>query len=284
MRKIYIFLSVFVLASCQDNFDEWNDTEQRRITFDISTDGLFDNYLSMTDEGYLKGCTKSIDGDYKIRVSGFCYDTDGKLIQNSYKLADRIGTESITFFHLLKDHEYRFEFLTDVVETDTAVDFYESWFQLGTDNIDNFYLFCFQPNDIHRYNKVSHATLYAIPENNTLKVSVQPITVNGYCELTNLQNIERVNGYYGYKESFYLNSMTGRMRGNHAYSYIVGDNKKFVIPITTGTVSDTISIKIKRVILNKVDSVYLFIRNPENKPFVSDIDCQTLKMKSCVFY
>lgn len=284
MRKIIILMFALAVASCQDNFDEWDDTDQRRITFDICTDGFFDDFLSMSDDGYLKGITYPIDGNHKIRISAYCYDSDGNLVQNLHELMDGIGTKSITFFHLQKDQDYRFEFFADVVENDMTVDFYESWFQLGTENINNFYLFCFQPNNVHQYNIVRHSTLYVKPENNTLIVSLNPITVNGYCVLSNLQGIERVNGYYGYNESFFINSLTGRKWGAHEYSYLIGDYRNIVIPITTGAISDTISIKIKHVMLNEVDSAYVYIKNPENKPFVSEIDCQTLKMKSCVYY
>lgn len=277
---------MFALAivSCQDNFDEWKDTNQRRITFDICNDDFFDDFLSMPDDGYLKGIIYPIESNHKIRLSAYCYDTDGNLVQNTHVLMDGIGTTSITFFHLQKDYEYRFEFFADVVEADQAVDYFESMFQLGTENIDKFYLLCFQPNSLHPYNIVRHSTLNTKPENNTLKVSLDPITVNGYCVFSNLQQIERINGYYGYNESFFLNLMSGRKRSTHEYSYMVGDNRNIVIPITTGAISDTISIKIKRVMLNKVDSAYVYIKNPENKPFVSDIDCQTLKMKSCKYY
>ena len=279
---ILLFASLFI--SCQDDFDEWNDTEQRRITFDVCTDGFFDNFLSMLDGGYSIGTTQALDCNLKVRISGYCYDMDGNMVQNLHVLKDEMGSTSITFLHLLKDHVYRFVFFADVVESDFAVDYYEFWFQLGIDNIDNFYLFCFQPSSAHQNNIVRHASLYAKPENNKVNVTLDPLTVNGYCVLSNLQDIERVSGFYGYNESFFINSMSGRKRGVHNYSYIVGDEKQIVIPITAGAISDTISVKIKRVVLNLVDSAYVFIRNPDNKPFVSEIDCQTLKMKSCVYY
>ena len=284
MKMVIILIFTFVVVSCHENFDELNNTDQRRITFDVCTDGFFDNFLSMSNGEYSKGIAHTLDGNHKIRVSGYCYDMDGNVVQNTQELMNGVWTKSITFFHLQKDHQYRFEFFADVVENNMAVDFYESWFQLGIENIERFYLFCFQPNNLHLNNIVRHSTLYAKPENNTLVVSLEPITVNGYCVLSNLQNIERVNGYYGYNESFFINSMSGRKRSTHEYSYMVGDNKNIVIPITTGTISDTVSVKIKRVMLNKVDSADIYIRNPENRPFVTDIDCQTLKIKSCVYY
>lgn len=284
MRKIVFLMFALVIASCQDNFDEWNDTDQRRITFDISTDGFFDDFLSMSDEGFLKGIPQTIEINRKIRVSGYCYDMDGSLVQNLTMLMDGMGTKPITFLHLWKDHEYRFEFFADVVETYMAVDYYESWFQLGNESINNFYLFCFQPNITHKYNIVRHSTMYAKPENNQLAVSLEPITVNGYCVLSNLLDVERVDGYYVYNESFLISSMSGRKRSIHNYGYIVKDNKNIVMPITTGAISDTVTVKIKRVMLDKVDSSFVYIKNPENKPFVADIDCQTLKMKSCVYY
>lgn len=284
MKKIIILFFALTFASCRDNFDEWNDTDQRRISFDICTDGFFDDFLSALDEGYQKGIVYPIEDNQIIRLSAYCYDKEGNLVQNSQKLMDGLGTKSITFFHLQKDDEYRFEFFADVVEADQAVDYFETVFQLGTENINKFYLFCFQPKSLHQYNIVRHSTLRAKPGNNTMAVSLKPVTVNGYCVLCNFQDIERVNGYYAFNESFFINSMSGRMRSSRDYSYKIGGEKNIVMPITTGAISDTVLLKIKRVMLDKVDSSYVFIDNPQNKPFVTEIDCQTLKMKSCVYY
>lgn len=284
MKKIVLIMLALAVVSCRNNFDEWNDTDQRRITFDICTDGFFDDFLSKSDDGYVKGIIYPIEGNRRMRVASYCYGADGNLVQSSHKLLEGMGTNSITFYHLQKDAEYRFEFFADIVEADQTVDYFESVFQLGTENIGKFYLFCFQPNSRHQYNIVRHSTLYVKPENNTLAISLEPITVNGYCVLSNLQGIERVNGFYGYNESFFVNTMSGREIGTFDYSCMVGDNRNVVLPITTGAISETITVKVKRVILDKVDSSYVFIKNPDNRPFVSDIDCQTLKMKSCVYY
>lgn len=284
MRHFVYILFAFLLVACQDNFDEWNDTDQRRITFDIDTEGFFDEYLTISGTLFQKGGDFTLDPTHRFRLSCYCYDTKDSLVLHSSILMDKTGTESIRLSHLQKDIDYRFEFFADVVKFDKAVDYYESWFQLGTENCNSTYLFCFQPDSIHEHNIVKHATIHTKPENNRITVNMVPITVNGYCVLSNLQDVEMVNGYYTYNESFFVNSMQGRRRASHTYSYLPKGGSQIVIPVTTGSVADTLSVKIKRVMLNQIDSTFIYVRNPENKSFVTDIDCKTLKQKSCVYY
>lgn len=284
MRKIVYLLFAVLVLSCQDDFDEWNDTDQRTISFDISTASFFEDYLFLSGGIYSKGYNAPLESTHRIRLTCYCYDKNDSLILSTKSLLNGTKNERLQLRHLMKDQEYRFEFLCDVVKYDKAVDYYESWFQLGTNDINSFYLFCFQPDSIHAHNIVKHATLYATPDNNNVSVSLKPITINGYCVLSNLQGVEMVNGYYAYNESFYLDKMFGRKRSTHTYSYMPKGANQIVIPVTTGAIADTLSIKVKRIILNDVDSTFIYIHNPENKCFVSEIDCKTLKQKSCVYY
>ena len=284
MRHYVYLLIAFLLVSCQDNFDEWNDTDLRRINFDIETEGFFDEYLTLSGTSFLKGGGFTLDPSHRLRLSCYCYAAEDTLVQHSYILMDKTGTGSIRLSHLQKDTNYRFELFADVVKFDNAVDYYESWFQLGTKKCNSTYLFCFQPDSIHEHNIVRHATIHAKPENNRISVNMVPVTVNGYCILSNLQDVEMVNGYYTYNESFFVNSMQGRKRSSHTYRYLTNGKKQIVIPITTGSIGDTLSVKIKRVMLNQIDSTLISVRNPENKSFVTEIDCKTLKQKSCLYY
>lgn len=284
MKNIFYFIIALLSVSCQDNFDELNDTDQRFVSFEVSTEGFFEDFLESSNGTYIKGHTNDLGPSYRIRVTCYCYDQTGNLAHHSYLLTNRIGKESILLKHLLKDQKYRFEFLADIVKFDKAVDYYESWFQLGYENINDFYLFCFQPDSTQIHNIVRHATVYAVPDNKNISVIFTPITVNGYCILSNLHEVEMVSGYYGYNESFYVNNMSARRRSTQSYRYLPNGKSQIVIPVTTGAINDTLSVKVKRIMYNDIDSTYIYIKNPDNKCFVSEIDCKTLKQKTCVYY
>lgn len=275
---------LMLVLSCQNDFDEWNDTNQRNITFDINIYSFFDDYLCLSDEDFIKGFSKPLNSLDRIRLSCYCYDMNDSLVQYTYLLSNTITKATIQQRHLLKESKYRFEIFADLVWYDSSVDYYETWYQLGVKDINSFYLFCLQPDSMHYRNIVKHKTIYSTADNNKVVVNLNPITINGYCILSNLQDIEMINGYYGYNESFYINSMFGRKRSIHSYSYFPNKRNRIVIPITTAAINDTISLKIKRIILNDVDSTYIYITNPENKCFVSEIDCKTLIQESCVYY
>lgn len=242
------------------------------------------NYLTQTSDNYTKGLNSALDSLHKFRLTCYCYDIKDSLIQYKHSLVDGFNPVTLQLRHLMRDHEYRFEFLCDVVKYDKFVDYYESWFQLCTENLNSFYLFCFQPDSIHSNNIVRHSTIYAKPENNNISVLLKSITVNGYCILSNLKDVEMINGFYGYNESFYIDKMSGKKRSTHSFSYLPKGENKIILPITTGAISDTLSLKVRRVILNKIDSTYIYIKNPDNKCFVSEIDCKSLKQESCIYY
>lgn len=284
MKMMFILTFVLMVMSCQDNFDEWNDTSQRAISFEIKNEDFFEDYLSSHNGTYIKGLNIPLESSFRIRLTCYCYDKHDSLIQYKYFLSNEVKDVSLQLRHLKKEQEYRFEFFCDVVKYDKAVDYYESWFQLGTRDINTFYMFCFQPDSIHSHNIVKHATVYATPNNNKVTIFLNPITVNGYFVFSNLQDVELLGGYYEYNESFYINGMSGRKRSSYSYKFLPNGRNQIVIPITIGAISDTLSVKVRRVILNDIDSTFIDIFNPENKCFVSEIDCETLKQKLCVFY
>lgn len=283
LKFAFLVTFAFLAVSCQDNFDEWNDTNQRTISFKISTEDFFRDYLTMYNGIYTKGLYFPLESSYRFRISCYCYDKHDSLIQYKHYLSNDAREVLLHLRHLKKEQEYRFDFFCDAVRYDKTVDYYESWFQLGTNNINTFYLFCFQPDSVHSHNIVKHATVYAAPNNNTVPIALNPITINGYVVFSNMQDVEMLDGYYEYNESFYLNGMSGRRRSAHSYKYLPNGKKQIVIPLTMGAISDTLFIKVKRVMLSNIDSTFIEILNPENNCFVSEIDCKTLKQKLCVY-
>ena len=284
MTRILCWLFLMLLLSCQDNFDEWNDTDQRRIVFDISTVNFYDDLLNVSGNTFIKGTPSSLEPSHRIRISCYCYDSDDNLVQQCYTLVQGFGTESIMLQHLQKNQNYRFVFIADVVKYDESVDFYELWFQLGVQDVNSMYLFCVQPDSIPANNVVRYKTLLAKPENNHLQIQMDPLTVNGYVVLSNLSNVEMVSGYYIYNESFFIETMKGKKRSAQAFSFLPKGRDQLIVPITTAAISDIISFKLKRVALSREDSTYFQIENPQNSAFSVEIDCATLKPKPCVYY
>lgn len=275
---------MLLVVSCQDNFDEWEDTDQRSITFDIHTEDFFDDFLASSGTDFVMGPNLSLQPTHRLRVACYCYDAADSLVQYKYSLRNNMGTESISLRHLDKNQTYRFELFTDVVRHDDAVDFYETWFPLGTENLSTAYLFCFQPDSIPEHNIVRHQTLSLQPANNKVEVRLDPFTVNGYCILSNLQSVDYVSGYWGIYDSFFIKDKGLRHATTYNYQIRPKAKQREVIPVTLGAVSDIFLIKVRHVALNEIDSAYFQVKNPENRPFVLDIDCATLKQKSCVYY
>lgn len=279
---LFIFFIFFV--ACKENFDELTDTDQRNISFEVSTEGFFDDFFDLPglEPTYISS-KYELDSGHKFRMSCYCYNDNDSLIASVFSLVNAPTQTTLKLPHLFKDKEYRFDIFADIVKYDKALDFYESWFHLETSTINSLYLLNMQTNEIPQHNILRHATITSKPENNTIPMKLEPITVNSYCILSNIGDTEWVRGEISYNTSFYIKSMSARSRQSYEFSYINKGEKRIIIPFTTPAIQDTVIIQIKRTLLNKTDEIEIPIINYNNQPFVADIDCKSLNLISCEF-
>lgn len=286
MKKIfYILIFLSVLVSCKDNFDELKDTDQRYISFEIYTEDFFDDFFYLPTNDMTQGKEKyELDSDHKIRLSCYCYDDANNLVGSSSILVNELNQSTLKIFHLIKDREYRFEIFADIVKFDKAVDYYESWFHLEYSSIDSFYIINLLTDEIPQHNILRHITVNATPENNIVPVKLDPITINSYCILSNIEYVEWVSGKISCSMSIFIESMKARSKKSLEFSYINKGQKKIIIPFTTLSIQDTVMMQLTRVMLNNTDKIDIPIINQGKRPFVTDIDCKSLTLTSCVFY
>lgn len=282
---IYILVAVTTLVACKDNFDELHDTDQRYITFEVTTEDFFDDFFNLPQAGETPDNSKYVlDLDYRIRLSCYCYDNNDSLVSKSSLLVNDVDKGFLNITHLTKDTVYRFYIFADVAKNDKALEYYESWFHLETSSIDSFYLLNLQTNGDPHHNILKLATITAVPENNIIPVKLEPISVNSYCIFTNVSDTEWISGEITYSSSFYVKSLSTRSRESHKFSHINDGQNKIIISITYPSIQDTVNIQIKRTLLNNVEEMEIPIINYDNKPFVTEIDCKSLNLTSCEFY
>lgn len=286
MKKLNLLLIITALltAGCNDNFDEWNDTSQRYITFTFDSIPLSTSVLSYTNGEFRLQNSFNLDTDYLYRVVCYCYDSEGNLIDTQTKLSSQIDDTKITIKHLYKDEKYKFLFTADVVKYDQFVDYYETWFQLKTKNIDDFYIFSKERSNIPEHNIMYTASVYTSPNNSTQAVKFKQITYNGYCVFTNLENINKLSGWANYYESYYIKDFKGINRSYNLYEYFTNEEKHIVLPLTLSPVDDTIKIQMCRFTNLTKDTVTYNVNNYEHRPFVVKFDCSAQKLVEYVHY
>lgn len=279
-------MCTIVLTACQDDFDELADSSQRRISFTIDTTHFFDSVLVAQGNTYVLGTPSTLDADHQLRITAYCYDQQEKLQQSQTTLSDNMQAASIAFRHLDKDTQYRFVFVADVVKSDPYVDYYESWYQLNTRQWSTFYLFSDSRNATPQLDVVQTATLTAKPANQTLPVTLQLLTINGYVVLDNANTADRLTGYASYVNAFMLKTKAWQRRTSLAYefSYYSPLEHSITMPLSLCYADSIINLKVRRTSIAGTDSIVSNIANNGRRPFVATIDCESMTLKECKFY
>lgn len=287
MRKFYIFIliTLFLQISCQENFDEWEDTSQRYVTFTFDSNNYFSNILSYTNGRFQLGSHSASDSIYLLRTVCYCYDKDGYLLDMQTALSSLLEESAITIRHLFKDKAYYCVFMADVVKKDPYMNYYETWYQLGSKQYDNFYLLTTDLKTEPEHNILLSAAFHVLPANQIVPVILSPITYNGYCVFTNLGNVEKIDGWVGYNTSFHLKEMTMRERGTYEYlHYIAYDTDSIIIPLSLSNTDDEITVRVQTVTSNITNSAEHILYNKEHRPFVARFNASTLELDTCIFY
>ena len=289
MKETCLFVTAVIClimaTSCEDNFDELNDTKQRHVTFSFITDSLFSNVLCYNGS-YSLGDKEGLDSDYRLRISTYCYDSKDSLIYSDKQITEKLDGQKVKVRHLNEDRTYRFVFVADVVKYDSKVDYYETWFQLGTMSWTSFYFYADNRNEEAKYNVIGTQMLELQPQNQNIDIKFTPITYNGYCILNHLNTTDHLSGYVVYCSVFNLKTMQWRRRHSMAYNFDFRNPQKSVvsIPVSLSYPDSVITVKLRRNILAGIDSVLIDIPNKGCRPFVAVFDCNKLELEKCNFY
>jgi hypothetical protein len=218
-----------------------------------------------------------------VRVTARCYDAAGELVDKTTVFTTLDGRPEMRIKHLDKNKEYRFLFLADVVEYYSDDNYFEVWYQLNDSKIDNFYITAFERKDTAKYNVVNRSVANLYPGNQTVEVTLTPITYNGYVVFTNYENKDKIEGYTGCFQLLRVNSMKGQtVKGNY-YECNDLSNDVVKVPVTATLADNRVLLDVRVRDGNHTDSTECSIQT-SGMPFVTTVDCQELKIIDCVNY
>ena len=283
MRKLLLILPLLCLLACQKNFDEFNDTDQRYVTFSFDSSGYFSEVL-LRDGGDYHFCTSTnLESGYGLRITGYCYDADSVLVEKANVFGDLQHVLRLKFKHLSRDMEYHFLFLSDVVEYDTDVDYYETWFQLLTYNLDAFYIVAFERHDDARFDMLRLSSMNVVPDNNIIDVEMNNISYNGFVVFTNVDDSFELSGTVGYYQSFSVDGMSGKNRIFNTIDVPQGVSS-FVLPISVCYADKMITLLMKKRVGGNDHSFTLRFNDNEHRPFVATVDCAAEQITDLTLY
>lgn len=287
MKRLNIILLFSIaLASCQKDFNELTDSNQRQITFTFELSHLFDEVLVEHSGTYSLGSNYNLDGNHLLRVTSYCYDSSDSLLQSHTLLCTDLIAANQSFRHLDKNISYHFVFVADVVKSDPDVDYYETWYQMDTRNYQRFYFFSDSRSKQAEYDVMQFASLIAQPENQSLNISFEPMTYNGYFLLTNANKSDRITGFAGYVNAFQMSSKSWQRRTSLAYEFTHyrPSAQTLTQPLNFCYADSVVYVKVRSTTLTGTDSVIVNVPNVERRPFVLTIDCESMQMTDCKFY
>lgn len=286
--RIKILLLVFIcFVSCEADFDELTDSDQRSITFSFDTSALLSDVLMRNQDGECYLYTEdNIRQDCGLRITTYCYNIKDSLLYSNSSISKEMRPDSLKVRYLHKDTLYRFVFVADVVKYDPYVDYYEVWYQLGVKDWSNFYFFSQDRSEDPIMNAISMATYELQADNQSLDVSFIPITYNGYCVFTELDKVDYISGYVYSTMSFEGKTLDWIYKSSKPYQFkhLSHQEKILVKPVSLPHVDSVVSISLKRIALDVIDSVMIEIPNKERRPFVAQIDCSTCTLTDNKFY
>jgi len=286
MRKlIYVILMSLCLIACQKNFDELADTDHREVTFTFNTSGYLDSILMPTAGGsYAVGGPDTIDSDHAIRMVGYCYNQNNELVKKQTSFGDLQHNIELKFNHLDRNIEYHFLFLADVVTFNTETDYYELWFHLLTDKLDDFYIVSYDGYDEPAYNVLLSAVLDVTPLNQTVKITMNQKTYNGYCILTNLDDMSAIDYSALYYQTYKIIDMSGISRVLHNNHKTLNGESELVYPLTISYADKSTTLKIVNKFGETQQTGTVRINNENCRPFVARINCATIELTEVTLY
>lgn len=277
-RTYLYLLFLLMLSSCQKDFNELLDSNQRYVEFTFNTDSLFAKYLYCYNGTYYFPQIDTLRPEFCLRITAYCYDYADQLLYSGNIFTSVHTEQKMRIMHLLKDETYRCVFLADIVEYDSQVDYLENWFQLGTDSWNSFYLFSTYRHDNAIYDVVGMSTVLVLPNNQSSEVSFTPITYNGYCVFTHTELVQSAH-IVGF-DSFRLQTLQGLLTsGGYGLdlSEIVGE---YIRPVSMSNADKDIQI----ALVTETDTTLLNLVNANCRSFVATINCETKQIDHCDYY
>lgn len=284
LRRFLPILALCLMTACQKDFDELNDTRQRWVAFTFDPTDYFSEVLVATEQGYELSASSEFKDGYGLRIVGYCYDADSLLVAKNTVFGDLKHELSMKFKHLYDDTQYHFLFIADIVKYDSEVDYYETWYQLMTSRFNDFYLISFDRSAIPSYNILLDAELDTTPNNQTIRVQMSQITYNGYCVLCNFEDFNPIDVSVLYSQSFYIIGMARKELISHNLGSLIEEGNSIVFPITASYADQSVGIQLKSYSNGLNSTTSLTLPNPERRPFVATINCETHQLANLTFY
>ena len=267
--KTYVLLlCLTMVCACQKDFNELTDSTQRYAEFSFRTDSLFSKALDFDGNTASYPQIDTLPEGYCLRITAYCYNMADMLVASEHIFTTLHSEQTLRLTHLQHGVTYRFVFLADVVKFDSQVDFFETWFQLGTNFWNEFYLYSEYRHIGALYDVVGMSTLMLSPDNQLTEVSFAPITYNGYCIFTNTEDLQYI--YIELFTSFRLEDFKG-IESNWIDELRAPQITEGLIrPYTLCNADSVFYIELVS------DSVAYPVKfsNPNHRSFVATIDCK----------
>lgn len=286
MRKTLWIWMVFALCmtSCEPNFDEIRDTDQRSVTFHVNLDNFFSDVLVDSNGDFHYEDGTALDDHHRIRITMHCFDDKGDLVEKSTLFSTVGGKPTFSIKHIDKNRQYKFIFLADVVQYNSEIDFYETWYQLMNSHLDQFYLTALDRKALAIENTVRRNVTELYPDNQEMEVILTPVTNNGYIVFVNPDSTSKVSGTVLLYQSMYANTLNGITRVYYPYDIPKQNGHIPTLPVTATSPDNNIVLKVVTQFGSHKDSVIRTFPNTNHKPFVVTVDCHNLDAIDCVYY
>ena len=284
MRCLFYILTMAVLfVGCTPDFDPQTDSDQRNATFRFNTEHLFDDVLSfVVDDVVLGGGT--IADTQRIRITAFCYDDDGVLLDKAIVFAKHGEAPSVTFRHLMKDTPYHFIFLGDVAEYKNETDYVERWFHINYQQLDRFYTKLFEYSSRAEDNALWHCDTTLNVENQIYEMPLNKITHNGYICFINTSDVERVSTACTNNYVIKISPFSGIDLDVHTHTFNAPIANKQGFGYTIPNVDSVIAFSVALTRNDVANTIVKRVDNHDRRPFLIFFNCQTKDIEQINYY
>lgn len=268
--RLPLIVTVFVLSCCAPDFNPETDSNMCPMTFTFETENLFETVLSYKDGEFRKGGVSDIPSGFELRITSFCYDSNGKLLRTDDLRSESLASLELKVPYIFSTEEYHFVFVADFVKDGSPY-----WYPLQMSSASTAYL-------RRSNNEPPLETMFAfsgqwygkaIPE--PVAIDLAPATYNCFCVLGNLENIVKVDTEFGYSNSIHLSGTFERQTYVHDKTYSLPE-RQIVIPMVLPVEDESINIIVSRKYFSDNDSLKGNLANPDRIPFVLNVDVTTL--------
>ncbi len=280
----YLWLMLIAFVSCQRDFDEWNDTEQRQVTISVCLEDMFDSVLIPRESGICMENSAPENKLANVRLSINCYDEESHLVDRKITFLQPESSNKTTIRHLNRNQKYQFVAVADVVVYKEENDYEEVWYHIHYDSLPKYQLVSFQQNDDPAYNRVKMASFSMTPENQDTIINLSSLTFNGYVEFLNADDVRKISGWTRKSSSIALYEKQSRSESQFEYALYPNNSSSVISPITCNVADKMFRLNVKMFYNNGNNSNdTIIIHNNGLKNFVVKYDCLNSDYQ-CVYY